>query len=327
MGAGCPYRRPRMTSLKDKIQNALDENRMLVLGAEVLVGFEFTAFFQDGFKSLSERSQILNLIGLALMVFTLVLLLSPGVFHQLVDKGRDTMDVHRFATTVIEVALLPFALGLGTTLYITAERIDGAASGIAFGLAATLIAGLFWYGPRLLPGARRRTLSEGHDVNRDKDSQEQNQTSIHDKIRQVLTEARVIIPGNQALMGFQFAVILQKGFNELPLWAKWLHLSSLSLISLSTVLLLTPASYHRVVERGEETQDFFRVASGLVLSSLPPLALGLCVDFFIVIYKLSGRITPAVVGGGALLILSFGLWFGYTWFRRNHPRTLLGSEL
>ena len=300
---------------------------MLVLGAEVLVGFEFTAFFQDGFKSLSARSQILNLIGLALMVFTLVLLLSPGVFHQLVEKGRDTMDVHRFATTVIEVALLPFALGLGTTLYIAAERIDGAASGIAFGLAATLIAGLFWYGPRLLPGARRRTRSEGHDVNRDKDSQEQNQTSIHDKIRQVLTEARVIIPGNQALMGFQFAVILQKGFNELPLWAKWLHLSSLSLISLSTVLLLTPASYHRVVERGEETQDFFRVASGLVLSSLPPLALGLCVDFFIVIYKLSGRITPAVVGGGALLILSFGLWFGYTWFRRNHPRTLLGSEL
>ena len=76
-----------MTSLKDKIQNALDENRMLVLGAEVLVGFEFTAFFQDGFKSLPERSQMLNLVGLAFMLFTLVLLLAPGVFHQLVEKG------------------------------------------------------------------------------------------------------------------------------------------------------------------------------------------------------------------------------------------------
>ena len=66
------------------------------------------------------------------------------------------MHVHRFATAIIEVALLPFALGLGTTLYIAAERVDGAPSGIAFGLAATLIAGLFWYGPTLLPGARRR---------------------------------------------------------------------------------------------------------------------------------------------------------------------------
>ncbi len=316
-----------MTSLKDKIQNALDENRMLVLGAEVLVGFEFTAFFQDVFKSLSERSQLMNLIGLALMLFTLVLLLSPGVFHQLVETGRDTMDVHRFATTIIEVALLPFALGLGATVYITAEPIDGPTTGIVFGLAATLIAGLLWYGPRLLPRARRSACWERHNVNRDKELPEQNQTSVHDKIRQVLTEARVIIPGNQALMGFQFAVILQKGFTDLPLWAKWLHLSSLSLISLSTVLLLTPASYHRIVERGEETQDFFRVASGLVLSSLPPLALGLCVDFFIVIYKLSGRITPALVGAGALLILSFVLWFGYTWFRRNHPRSLVGSEI
>jgi len=310
-----------MTSLKDKIQNALDENRMLVLGAEVLVGFEFTAFFQDGFKSLPERSQMLNLVGLAFMLFTLVLLLAPGVFHQLVEKGTDTADVHRFATAIVEVALLPFALGLGTTLYITAERVGGVPSGIGFGLAATSIAGLFWYGPRLLH-ARRRESSEDHKVNRNK-GEEQNHTSIHDKIRQVLTEARVIIPGNQALMGFQFAVILQRGFNELPLWAKWLHLISLSLISLSTVLLLTPASYHRIVERGEETPDFFRAASGLVLSSLPLLALGLCSDFFIVIYKLDGRITLALIGAAALAILSFGLWFGYTWFRRNRSGALL----
>jgi hypothetical protein len=315
-----------MTSLKDKIQNALDENRMLVLGAEVLVGFEFTAFFQDGFKSLPERSQMLNLVGLAVMVFTLVLLLAPGVFHQLVEKGADTADVHRFATAIIEVALLPFAVGLGTTLYITAEHVGGVPSGIGFGLAATSIAGLFWYGPRLLH-AKRREPSEGHKVNRNEGMEEQNHTSIHDKIRQVLTEARVIIPGNQALMGFQFAVILQKGFDELPMWVKWLHLSSLSLISLSTVLLLTPASYHRIVEHGEETPEFFRVASGLVLSSLPLLALGLCADFFIVIYKLDGRITFALIGASALAILSFGLWFGYTWFRRNHPRTLLEAEI
>jgi hypothetical protein len=316
-----------MTSLKDKIQNALDENRMLVLGAEVLIGFEFTAFFQDGFKSLSGRSQILNLVGLALMLFALVLLLSPGVFHQLVERGQDTLDVHRFTTTVIEVALLPFALGLGTTVYITAEHIDGVTTGIIFGLAATFIAGLLWYGPRFLPRVSRTARSEGNSVKRGRESQKHGETSIHDKIRQVLTEARVIIPGNQALMGFQFAVILQKGFNDLPMWAKWLHLSSLSLISLSTVLLLTPAAYHRIVEQGEETQAFFRVASALVLSSLPPLALGLCLDFFIVIYRLSGSLTMALVAAAVLLILSFGMWFGYPWFRRNHLRTLVGAEI
>jgi hypothetical protein len=34
-----------MTLLKDKIQHALDESRMLVLGVEILIGFEFTATF------------------------------------------------------------------------------------------------------------------------------------------------------------------------------------------------------------------------------------------------------------------------------------------
>ena len=45
-----------MTQLKDKIQDAMDESRMLVLGAEILIGFEFAAIFQDGFKKLSCAS-------------------------------------------------------------------------------------------------------------------------------------------------------------------------------------------------------------------------------------------------------------------------------
>ena len=60
----------RMTQLKDKIQNALDESRMLILGAEILVGFEFTAVFQEGFKHLSIASQNLNLGALVLMLIT-----------------------------------------------------------------------------------------------------------------------------------------------------------------------------------------------------------------------------------------------------------------
>ena len=105
-------------------------------------------------------------------------------------------------------------------------------------------------------------------------------TPLHDKIRQVLTESRVIIPGNQALLGFQFATVLQTGFKELNPWLKWIHLASLSLIALSTVLLLTPAAYHRIVERGEETEHFYRVAHIMVLCSLPPLAVGICGALF-----------------------------------------------
>jgi hypothetical protein len=79
-----------ITQLKDKIQDALDEGRMLVLGAEILIGFEFTATFQEGFRKPSSRSQNLNVIALTLMLFTLVLLISPSSFHQLAERGTES---------------------------------------------------------------------------------------------------------------------------------------------------------------------------------------------------------------------------------------------
>ena len=269
-----------MTQLKDKIQDALDEGRMLGLGAEILIGFEFTATFQDSFGKLSSRSQNLNVIALTLMLFTSVLLISPSSFHQLAERGEDSVRLHRFATGMTELALLPFALGLGANMYIPAEGINGSVTGLVFGFATALLALCFWYGPMLLRDVRERVMLRQGDA-----TQGTGHTPVHEKIRQVLTEARVIIPGNQALLGFQFAVILQRGFSQLPRWVKWVHLVSLSLIAVSTILLLTPAAYHRIVEHGEETEGFYFLAHAMVLSSLPLLATGVCGDFFVVVYR------------------------------------------
>jgi Family of unknown function (DUF6328) len=136
-----------MTPLKDKIQTALDESRMLVLGAEILIGFEFAATFQEGFRGLSVRSQDLNGIALGLMLVTLVLLISPAAYHQIVEKDDDSDSLHRFATHVMEIALLPFAVALGANFYIPAEKINGARTGAIFGLAFTFLACIFWYAP------------------------------------------------------------------------------------------------------------------------------------------------------------------------------------
>jgi type III secretory pathway component EscS len=313
-----------MMQLKDKIQNALDESRMLILGAEILVGFEFSATFQEGFKHLSTSSQTLNLTALVLMLLALALLISPAAFHQLTEKGEDSVALHKFTTHVMEMALLPFAVALGANVYLPAVAINGTMTGAIFGVAVTLLAVFFWYGPRVLrslpKGSRRKAK-----VMTAEEEKVTGHTPLHDKIRQVLTEARVIIPGNQALLGFQFATVLQTGFKELAPWLKWIHLASLSLIALSTVLLLTPAAYHRIVEGGEETAHFYRVAHIMVLCSLPPLAVGICGDFVLVVYKITDMRNLSLIA--AVLMLSvFGvLWGGYPWLRRNraeHPTRL-----
>src|ERR671933_377892 len=57
-----------MAKIKDKVKNALDEARMLVLGAQVLVGFQFRSVFEPGFDQLPLLSQLLKLLGLGLML-------------------------------------------------------------------------------------------------------------------------------------------------------------------------------------------------------------------------------------------------------------------
>jgi hypothetical protein len=110
---------------------------------------------------------------------------------------------------------------------------------------------------------------------------------LKDKIRHVLTETRVVLPGAQALLGFQFIATLTEGFDKLPLHLRWLHLASLCAVALSTILLMTPAAWHRLVEHGEHTEGFHRFASAMLLAALVPLALGLCGDFYLVADKVT----------------------------------------
>src|SRR5215467_8732791 len=71
-------------------------------------------------------------------------------------------------------------------------------------------------------------------------------TSLTDKIKEVLIEARMILPGAQALLGFQVASTLTDAFETLPVTSKWMHLISLVAIAICTIFLIAPAAYHRI---------------------------------------------------------------------------------
>jgi hypothetical protein len=79
---------------------------------------------------------------------------------------------------------------------------------------------------------------------------------------------------------------------------------------------MTPAAYHRLVERGEATEHFFRLASAMVLWSLVPLSCGTCGDFFVLARKISGSIILASTATVAILLCFYGLWFGFSLYRR-----------
>jgi hypothetical protein len=303
-----------VAKLKDKVQNALDEARILLLGAQVLVGFGYRAFFEEGFESLAGWAKGAAVAALALMLFAFCLTSMPASHHRLAAQGEDGEDVHAFANGALRLALLPIAVGMGLDFAIACARAvtpDPAVAG-ALGAAAAAVALGLWYAYTY--GARAR-----HGHGREEPAMEESQ--LTEKIRHVLTETRMVLPGAQALLGFQFAVTLMKSFEELPEPLRLLHAAVLGLISLSVVLLITPAAYHRIVEKGEMSEHFHRVASGFVLAAMVPLALGLCGDFLVVVYKVARSYAVAGAAAGAALTVFFGLWFGLTLaLRRRRAR-------
>ncbi|HEX8355143.1 MAG TPA: DUF6328 family protein, partial [Pyrinomonadaceae bacterium] len=142
-------------------------------------------------------------------------------------------------------------------------------------------------------------------------------TKVTDKIKHVLTECRVVLPGSQALLGFQFVCVLTESFDRLPPLSKYIHLAALGLNALTIVLLITPAAYHRLVEQGEETEHFHRFASKMLVAALAPLALALASDVYVVVQKVTESQLVSVVSALVVLAIFWELWFGLTLYRRT----------
>ena len=306
-----------MAKLKDKIRTGLDEDRMLVLVVQVLLGFECRAAFEPGFERLPEFAQHLKLVSFGLLLVTLALLLTIPAYHREVEGGENTPHFADIIVRFMTCALLPFALALGLDLGLAGHKTLGLTGGIMCGLAGAGAAIFFWYGIEMFS---RRHSKEDNLMK----EEEAEKTSLTDKIKQILTEGRIVLPGAQALLGFQLSAFLTDGFEKLPRESQVIHLIALGLIALTAILLMTPPAYHRIVEKGGESEHFQKLAGRFVCSAMVPLALGITLDFYIVVNKVSKSPPLAIVLAGIALVMFYGLWFVYPLLR---ARTNSRAEL
>src|SRR3954454_13889374 len=143
--------------LSKKVKTGLDEARMLILGAQILLGFQLRGAFSEAYPNLPVHARHLDGLGLMLMVCAVALLIAPGPYHRIVECGEDSEELHRVVTVLTDLALLAFALALGIDVFVIFERVGNTAISIAGGVAATLVALGFWYAlPWLAVGARER---------------------------------------------------------------------------------------------------------------------------------------------------------------------------
>ena len=132
---------------------------------------------------------------------------------------------------------------------------------------------------------------------------------LHTRIDQMLTEARVILPGVQAMLGFQLIVVMSEAFERLPDFYRDLHLAGLALTAVSTALLLAPAAIHRLAFNGEDDSRFHTIGTRFITAALVPLAMAISVEICVGAWKLTEDGVGSAVAGVLTLLLMLGAWY------------------
>jgi len=298
--------------LEKLLKTALDELRMQMLGAQVLFGFQFHTCFQEGFKDFPLVTRAADAAALGLITITLGFLVAAPAQHRLTERGRATPRTLAVTTLFAELALFPFSLAMGCDFFVVLSRYFGTQTALIGGIGATVMAWSVWYGLCVILSMQRKENTMKMQMD--------GTTSLHGKIDEMLTEARVILPGAQALLGFQFIVTLTKPFTELPRTMQLIHFGALAAIALSIVLLIAPAAIHRMTFKGEDVERFHTIGSTIVTLALVPLVIGLTGDFYIATAIMLKNEAIALAGAATVLLLLISLWYVLPLFLRAKYR-------
>ncbi|HKQ14737.1 MAG TPA: DUF6328 family protein [Steroidobacteraceae bacterium] len=287
-------------NLNSLLKISLDELRMQMLGAQVAFGFQFQSVFQERFDVSDPARRAVALAGLIFMVLTLGLLIAGPAVHRIADAGEASIRTQRLTASLAHVALITLAIGITAAVFVAVVTAFGLRAGsIAAALTAgvTLFAWHVW-GRLMRPGTRQPIVNKATHG-----------TSVHDRIDYMLTEARVMLPGAQALFGFQLLVPLMKSFETLPVAAQTVHFAALALVAMAVVLLIAPAAIHRIAFEGTDDPRFLRLASRFVTAALVPLALGIASELYVAGARLlpdSPAVAWTALGAACVLI---GFWY------------------
>jgi hypothetical protein len=141
---------------------------------------------------------------------------------------------------------------------------------------------------------------------------------LKEQLSNILEEARMVLPGVQALFGFQMIAVFNETFSHLAQHEKNLHMAAIALTAAAMGFALAPAAFHRRVEPDRVSEDLVNRCTQFLTWGMLPLALGITIDFYLVARISFGL--QAVSAVFASLVLGFLLAMWFIW-----PGLLAGS--
>jgi uncharacterized PurR-regulated membrane protein YhhQ (DUF165 family) len=148
---------------------------------------------------------------------------------------------------------------------------------------------------------------------------EREELSLVDAAQALLDECRMVLPGIQAIFGFQLIAVFNERFaKDLERPDQLVHLCALGLMALAIALVMTPAAYHRHRGYRDVSDHFLRMSSRLLLASMLPLAAGLSLDFYLIArLVLDAHVLAAALAASLLATMMF-FWFAFPRLQDRH---------
>ncbi len=119
----------------------------------------------------------------------------------------------------------------------------------------------------------------------------------------------MVLPGIQALFGFQLVAVFNSRFDSLDVTEQVVHLVSTCLVAGAVALVMSPAAYHRQAEPYTVSVDVVAISTKLLIVALVLLAFALSLELYVIIEIVLGS-TLAIPAAAILLAWTLTLWFG-----------------
>src|SRR5215831_6820754 len=95
--------------------------------------------------------------------------------------------------------------------------------------------------------------------------------SVSEAAKYLLDECRMVLPGIQALFGFQLIAVFNSAFHErLSQSDQYVHLIATALVACAIALIMAPAALHRRIGPHHVYESFLYTLSRLLLASMLP---------------------------------------------------------
>jgi len=141
------------------------------------------------------------------------------------------------------------------------------------------------------------------------------QKDLARKVEPMLEEARMVLPGIQALFGFQFIVVFNETFQRLSIAEQSVHFVALLATMTSTILIMTPAAYHRQAEPETISKRFISLSTKLLAWSMVPLMFAIALEVYIIGRLILENWIGSLLLSSILVTIFMSLWFILPRFR------------